>query len=291
MQSTALDRPVPAGTLAWVLASGKIGHEVHCLGIARELGLEPVLKQVRPRRLFEVLSPYGPVDPKDSAHRADSLLAPPFPDLVFAAGRATIPYLRHLRRASGGRTFTVILQDPRTGPKSADVIWVPAHDRLRGDNVLVTLTSPHPLRPPVLAAARNAPDSRIAHLPQPRVALILGGPSAHHQFEPEDIAALTGAARDLIRAGHSVMVTPSRRTPPELLNAIGDALAAEQALPGRAFVWDGTGDNPYAQILANAQAILVTGDSANMVGEALATGVLLFGALGRIVYSLAVGGV
>ena len=31
--------------------------------------------------------------------------------------------------------------------------------------------------------------------------------------------------------------------------------------------------NPYAHILAHAQAIVVTGDSANMVGEATATGV------------------
>ena len=272
MPSFAPEQPLPAGTSAWVLASGKIGHEVHCLGIARALGLEPIVKPVRPRRLFEALSPYGPVDPRDSAHRPGSLLAPPFPDIAFAAGRSTIPYLRHLRQASGGRTFTVILQDPRTGPRAADVIWVPAHDRLRGDNVLATLTSPHSLRPHVLAAARGAPDSRISALPHPRVGLILGGPSAHHRFEASDIATLVEAARSLVRSGHGVMVTPSRRTPPELLGAIRDALAAERAIPDRAFVWDGTGDNPYAQMLANAQALLVTGDSANMVGEALATG-------------------
>ena len=39
---------LPPGTTAWVLASGKVGHEVHCIGIARELGLEPLLKPVAP---------------------------------------------------------------------------------------------------------------------------------------------------------------------------------------------------------------------------------------------------
>ena len=263
---------LPADTTAWVLASGKIGHEVHCLGIARELGLEPRVKPVRPRRLFEFLSPFGPVDPRDSAHRSGSLLAPPFPDLVFAAGRATIPYLRHLRRASGGKVFTICLQDPRTGPGTADVIWVPEHDRLRGANVLTTLTSPHPLRPHVLAAARRDPDPRIAGLPHPRVAMVLGGPSAHYRFDDTDTAALARIAGDLARAGHAVMVTPSRRTPPIVLAAIREALVEAGALPSRAFVWDGAGANPYAQILANAEAIVVTGDSVNMVGEALATG-------------------
>jgi len=259
---------LPPGTTAWVLASGKVGHEVHCIGIARELGLEPVLKQVAPRALFGALSPFGPIDPRDSAKRPGSLLAPPFPDIVFAAGRVTVPYLRHLRRASGGRTFTVFLQDPRTGPGTADLLWVPEHDKLRGDNVVVTLTSPHPLRPHVLEAARKNPDTRLAALPHPRLAMVLGGPSAHHRFEDADVAALVRIASDLAAAGCGVMVTPSRRTPASLTKALAEALAGYPA-----FVWDGTGDNPYGAMIALADAIVVTGDSVNMVGEALVAGV------------------
>ena len=63
------------------------------------------------------------------------------------------------------------------------------------------------------------------------------------------------------------MATPSRRTPPELLSAVREGLGDA---PG--FVWDRTGDNPYGAMLALADAVLVTGDSANMVGEATATG-------------------
>ena len=259
---------LPPGTTAWVLASGKVGHEVHCLGIARALGLEPQLKQVTPRALFAALSPFGPIDPRDSARRPGSLLAPPFPDIIFAAGRVTVPYLRHLRRASGGRAFTVFLQDPRTGPGTADLLWVPEHDKLRGENVVVTLTSPHPLRPHVLEAARQSPDTRLAGLPHPRIAMVLGGPSAHHRFEDADVAALVRIAMDLAAAGCGVMVTPSRRTPDHLTRALARALAGKPA-----FVWDGTGDNPYAAMIALSDAIIVTGDSVNMVGEALAAGV------------------
>ena len=47
---------------------------------------------------------------------------------------------------------------------------------------------------------------------------------------------------------------------------------------GRGFFWDGAGDNPYVPMLALADAVVVTADSANMAGEAAATGapVLLF---------------
>lgn len=264
----APDRLLPAGVTIWVLASGKIGHEVHCMALARALGVEPTIKPVQPRLLFQALSPWGPIDPRDAPSRPGSPFAPPFPDLAIAAGRTTIPYLRALKRASANRLFTICMQDPRIGGRAADMIWVPEHDKLRGDNVFVTLTSPHGLESAALAAARETPDPRIKALCGPRIAMLLGGASAHHTFEAKDIAALAGIARDLVAAGNSVMVTPSRRTPPAMLQAIRTALAGADA-----FVWDGAGDNPYAQIMAHADAIIVTADSANMMGEALATGV------------------
>ena len=265
------DRLVPEGTTAWVLGSGKIGHEVNCLGVAAALGIEPALRPVRPRGFFAALAPFGPIDPRDAPRHRAALLAPPFPDIALAAGRITAPYLRRLKRASRRRTFTVFLQDPRSGRGTADVIWVPEFDRLRGQNVIVTLTSPHPLRPAALAEARRRPDPRIARLGRPRVAMVLGGPCDSHSFTERDIAALAAIAGMLVREGNSLMVTPSRRTPPALVDAIAQALAAAAA-PDRAFLWDGSGDNPYLAMLANADAILVTADSKNMVGEAAATG-------------------
>ncbi|HWG06740.1 MAG TPA: mitochondrial fission ELM1 family protein [Beijerinckiaceae bacterium] len=260
---------LPPGTTAWILASGKAGHEVNCLGVAKALGVAPIIRRVAPRRLFAALAPYGPIDPRDAPRRGREPLAPPFPDITLAAGRITVPYLRTLKRASP-RTFTVFLQDPRTGRRTADVIWVPEHDRLRGDNVVTTLTSPHPLRPDMLMHARNEPDPRIARLASPRVAMILGGPSAGHKFDAQDVTALVAIAAECARGGKGLMITPSRRTPSELVAELAKALAA--AGPDRAFVWHGTGANPYIAMLANAEAIIVTGDSANMIGEAVATG-------------------
>ena len=68
------------------------------------------------------------------------------------------------------------------------------------------------------------------------------------------------------------MVTPSRRTPPDLMSAITGALTAMGGFPDRAFIWDASGDNPYAQIIAHADALVVTADSVNMMGEAIVTG-------------------
>ncbi len=77
------------------------------------------------------------------------------------------------------------------------------------------------------------------------------------------------------------MVTPSRRTPAGLTRVVADAIAD---LPDdRRFVWTGEGRNPFLHMIANADAIVVTADSVNMVGEAAATGapVHLFTPTGR----------
>ncbi len=269
--SGALAAQLPIGVRAWILQSGKIGHEVNCLGVAYELGLNPEMRPVQPRPLFAFFAPWGPIDPIESARIPGSPLSGPTPDIVFASGRATAPYLRAIKRAAPRTTFTVFLQDPRSGLGSADLIWVPEHDRLRGDNVLVTLTSPHHMRPSVLEAARANTDARIAHLPEKRIGMVLGGDSGSHKFAPNDFYSLAEIAREILQQGYGLMVTPSRRTPPDLMKAIAAAVQIS-GVPERAFVWDGTGENPYAQILAHAGAIVVTGDSVNMVGEAASTG-------------------
>jgi mitochondrial fission protein ELM1 len=255
------------GVRVLLLGSGKAGHEVNAIGVAEALGAPYELRRVDPRKLFVWLAPFGPVDPKDRAGRPGSLLSAPLPDIVIASGRVTAPYLRAFKRAAGERVFTVFLQDPRFARASMDMIWVPEHDRHRGPNVIATLTSPHPFSPRRLAVTRAAPDVRLAALPAPRCALVLGGPSGAQHFTPADLVRLREATRAIAAQGFSVMATPSRRTPPEMLAAVREGLGDA---PG--FVWDGTGDNPYASILALADAVLVTGDSANMVGEATATG-------------------
>jgi uncharacterized protein len=259
---------LPENTTAWIISSGLIGHEINCRGIALALGLSPQIRRVSPRLLFAAWAPFGPIDPREASHRAQSPIAPPFPDILIASGRRAVPYLRYLKRASKGYTFTLFMQNPRTGRRAADVIWVPEHDGLRGNNVIVTLTSPHILRADALAAARNRIDPRIAALPRPRVAVVLGGDSVNHTFQARDADALKAIIQHLLRQGCGLMVTPSRRTPKMILAAIREVLG-----DAKAFFDDGTGANPYVNILANAEAIIVTGDSVNMVGEAVATGV------------------
>ncbi len=238
-----------------ILSDGRAGHEAQTLGIAEALGLVPDLRRVAPRGLYERLAPFAPPDPLDAP-----AFAPPFPAIALAAGRRALPVLRRLKKASGGRCFTVYVNAPATGLRAADLIVAPWHDGLSGANVISPLTPPNRVSSALLAAARAAPDPRIAALPPPRVGLLIGSAEGV-PYDLDHIAA------SCLAAGFSVMATPSRRTPETLRRALREALSR----PG-GFFWDGAGENPYLSLLANADRLLVTGDSVNMVGEAVATG-------------------
>jgi uncharacterized protein len=261
------DALLEEGVRVLALGSGTSGHEVNVLGVVEALGAPYEMRAVEPRAPFGWTAPFGPIDPKDRSSAPGSILAPPFPDVVIACGRVTVPYIRAIKREGGERVFAAFLQDPRHARSEMDLIWAPEHDALRGPNVMTTLTSPHPFSPARIAAARRAPDPRIASLPRPRCGIVLGGPSRSQHFTSADISRLREATRAILAQGSSVMATPSRRTPPALIHAVREGLGSA---PG--FVWDGDGDNPYLAILALADALLVTSDSANMVGEATATG-------------------
>jgi mitochondrial fission protein ELM1 len=256
-----------SGLITWVLSDGKAGDELQAVSVAEALGLQPEIRRVEPRAPFTWMMPWGPVDPRERPSAAGSPIAPPYPDLLIASGRRAVPYLRFVKRASGGRTYTVFLKDPRTGPKTADFIWSPEYDRLRGPNVLTTLTPPHRVSARRIEAVQAHPDSRLISLPSPRVAVLVGGDSRHHRFTDRDVALFLERLSTLAQSGAGLMITASRRTPPSLRDAL-IGLAARHG----AFFWDGTGENPYVALLGLADFIVATADSFNMIGEAAASG-------------------
>ncbi|GBU16088.1 MULTISPECIES: mitochondrial fission ELM1 family protein [Methylobacterium] len=276
-----LPEPVESGSVpalaqahAWIVTDGKAGDENQCVGVVETLGLAYETRRIPARGPFGWTAPWGPIDPRQGPRRPQGALAGPFPDVLIASGRRSVPYLRAVRKATNGRTFTAFLKDPRTGHGSADFIWVPDYDDLRGPNVFTTLTAPHLVTPARLAQARAHPDPRLTGLEGRRVAVLVGGNSRHLSYRQADMRRFLADLRKLTAEGCRLMVTVSRRTPAPLRDALR-TLTAETG----GFFWEGgTEPNPYVDMLGLAEAIVVTSDSANMVSEAVSTGVpvLLF---------------
>ncbi len=250
-------------TSCWVLTDGKAGTENQCIGLAEALGLSPVVKRVSLAAPWKSVSPYLRLAGLSCVREKDCL-APPWPGLLIASGRQSVEPALAIRQAAGGKTFLVQVQDPHVAPRLFDLVVVPRHDRLRGDNVMVTRGSLTRVSAARLAEAEKRFSGRFDHLPHPRVAVLVGGASSAYRL-PLPLAESMARALAALPAG--LMVTASRRTGEAQAQALRNALSGKNV-----FFWDGSGENPYFAMLAAADVIIVTSDSASMASEAATTG-------------------
>lgn len=252
----------------WILHDGKIGLRNQALGVAEAVGLAPIAeKRLAIRYPWRMLPPALWWHALAAPGPAGDQLQPPWPRLVIAAGgRGAAPALA-VRDAAGGRCLAVQIQDPKISASRFDLMVVPEHDRVRGANVMVTHGAVHRVTRAKLDAAAADWAPRLAFLPHPRVAVLIGGGNGVYRLGAEEMRPLAAQLAGLARAGAGLMITPSRRTGAE---AEAILRAALDGLP--AYIWDGEGENPYFGILGLADHVVATADSISMITEASATG-------------------
>ena len=263
------ERPSPL--TVWAVSDGRAGIAAQALGLAEAVArlrpAEITVKHIAWRGGLGRLPWRANLLPHLTL-APGSGIAPPWPDIWIAAGRATLPLSTRMRRWSQGRTFVVQTQDPRTSLGAFDLVIPPTHDQLEGDNVFPILGAPNRLTPERLARDRALFAARIDPLPRPHIAVIVGGASKTFNL-PQKRAAAMGD--EIVRAaeavGGSLLVSFTRRTPEAARRILAARLADR---PG--WIWDGTGENPYFAFLASADAVMVTEDSTNLATDAAATG-------------------
>ena len=238
------------------------------VGLAEAVGLPFTRKHVVLRAPWRWLP--GPIclGVLHGLDRQSDPLTPPWPRLLISCGRRSALVARAIRRASGGATFCVHVQDPQISPTHFDLVVPPRHDGLSGANVLPTRGALHRVTADKLAAARERFAALFATLPRPWVAVLLGGSNRTCRFDPERATTFGHQLAESARThGAGLIITPSRRTEAASLEALRATLTG---VPHH--LWDGTGENPYFGLLALADHLVVTGDSVSMVSEACSTG-------------------
>ena len=283
-----LDAPV------WVLDDPRAGTSAQAVGIAERLGvpfrriplswnwMAHVAGLARHGSLIGLAQPGGEHAPAFSP--AVSLLAPPpdgeGPRLVISSGARSAAVALWLKARFA--CHLVHCMSPglggllRTG--AYDMLVLPEHDRPRHlRNVFPVFGAPHRVSPLALRHAAAAWHERLAHLPRPHVALLVGGPVRGADMPPAMAHTLgRKVARLTSKLGGSVLATTSRRTGAEASDALAAGLSRVMHLLYR---WGEPGENPYFGFLASADAIVVTADSAAMLSEACATTAPVFAAL------------
>lgn len=193
--------------------------------------------------------------------------------LALGCGSATHAALRAIKRKQ--RIFTVCIQRPAGSGDAYDAIVAPSHDytAAEADNadarIILTLGAVGRVNGDLLARHAETAARRFAAYPPPYIGVLIGGDNRAYSLAADLTPSLQRVAA---ASGATLLITPSRRSCPALLGRLHETLG------GRHFIWDGSGDNPYTDILAAAAGFCVTADSVNMLSEA--------GAGGRGIYIL-----
>lgn len=236
----------------FVVTDGRRGMENQALGLAEAVA------RLTPMRLLPVQVPRSGALPDPG---------PIAPDLWIGCGMAAVRAAGEHRKAFPDAVF-VYVQDPKMAPHRFDLIIPPEHDRMSGANMFAITGSPNRITPERLAEAERSFAGRIAALPGPRAAVLIGGDSRHHKFTQAVSEELRERLAWLRAQGLGLMITTSRRTPEHFMTALQDMFGEDDGV----WLHTGNGPNPYYALLAGADWILVTEDSTNMLTEAAATG-------------------
>ena len=250
----------------WLILSSKTGDNGQALRVAGALGWSFEHKYVHMRDAFV----YGKPRVKPSLDHVDlsrsDPLEGPWPDLVITVGRRPCSVALWVREQSRGRTKIVLIGKPSGPIEWFDLVIASA------ESSFPPLPNVTPISLPLMsidtkAIARAGEEwrPRLADLPRPLIALLVGGATGPFTYDRTVVDRLVKAAEDVIaRTGGTVYVTTSRRTPESAVAGLRERLPPGAEL----FSWEpGATGNPYQALLALADGFIVTGDSISMMVE------------------------
>lgn len=184
------------------------------------------------------------------------------PDVIIAAGHHThIPLLLAAKRF---KALSIVCMKPSLPSSLFDLCVVPRHDMPASENkkerahIFETIGALNGIRP-------------ASDTPKTETLILIGGPSGEFDWDLSllipQLAAINRQAENAPLQTGDLILTTSRRTPPDVARAIQAACPAMRVIPV-----EQTKPGWVAQHLSMAKAVWVTEDSVSMVYEALSSG-------------------
>ncbi|MCA9503676.1 MAG: mitochondrial fission ELM1 family protein [Spirochaetaceae bacterium] len=264
--------------LVWTLTDGAPGNEAQVEALVRELGwpAESITPgpgaERRGRRglLARLRGEPGDAHPEPEPQAS-------WPDLLIVAGRAAAPAARRLRERSRGRTRVVALGAKASTPVEAvDLAVTPRGAMLFPHPDRMIVERPLVASAPVRAGGPRGVSpiwrERLAGIPGPRIALLIGSGTSMLGLDGASAEALGRLVRDSAAGlGASVVVSASRHASPEVLarclRGLGRAALVHRDTPEQR-----PGERAWSAILESAEIFVMAGLGETAVAELCATG-------------------
>ena len=189
-------------------------------------------------------------------------------DLVISCGRKSVIPSIFIKKKNK-KIFTIHIQNPKVRFNNFDLIVVPEHDGLKGENIITSKGAIHYITRLEIEKARPYLHDKIQN--EKIVSLILGGPNKYYNFSNEELTNIFGEIKSsFISQGYKAIIIPSMRTPKRIID-----LAINEFLTD-GFVVNSVDKQAYLSSLAIANSIVVTCDSTSMISEAATSGKPIF---------------
>jgi mitochondrial fission protein ELM1 len=261
---------------AWVLLGPNAGDNAQMLHLAAGVQASYRTIQLKYNCLYPLPAVFkGCSLSSISAHSRTEIFATSnkgWPHLVIACGPRSVPVLRWIQKASGGRTKIIICGRPRAPLHWFDlVITTPQYSLPKRSNVLQLPLPMARFNENELLQDLMPWREHFAFQKQNIVGVLLGGNTWPFRY---DAPLAHRIGRHLQNTPGYFLITSSRRTPASVLKIV------QSYVQDRCWVYDwrqstsvqlSPSANPYRAILAASQRLLVTGDSAMMMAEANAS--------------------
>ena len=260
------DGRVDTGPSLWLVLGDKLGDNAQVEIIADALGWPRQRKRLRFLQRYAVTKPVFRPSVRHVEQGLSDPLVPPWPDLVLTVGRRPSMAALWIRKQSRGRTKLVIVGRPRRMLDRFDLVIATPQYRLPDRPNVLNLDLPlMQVDDARIAEATERWRERFRSLPRPLTAVLVGGPTQPLILDAPVARRLIDMIERSPRAGEGTLfVTTSRRTPPEVVEALAESLPTG----GHLYRWDPAAtDNPYSALLGLADRFVVTGDSISMIVE------------------------
>ena len=269
-----------AAPRTWLLLGRKPGDNGQVLALAEALGWPFEVKRLVYRPTELLTNRLLGITLLGIDRRRSSPLEPPWPELVITAGRRNEPVARWIQRQAGGpeRCRLVHVGRPWAPLDAFDlIVTTPQYALPQHPRILHTEAPMHRVSPSALADAAARWRPQLADLPEPRIAVMLGGHVGPWTFDERQRprAGPPGQRHGQRRRRARCWSRPAPARRPRWSTPSPTSFG----VPHRLYRWrPDDPDNPYLGFLALAERIIVTSDSMSMLVEAIATAkpVLIF---------------
>ena len=250
---------------AWCLTDGSAGMISQVKGLAGALNLNFEQKTIDLKFPWNKL-PVGILPPSKiifNNYRQISLESNIPPDIIISCGKRSIYASLHLKKSLKNKVFSIHIQNPKINPAHFDLVVAPAHDDLKGKNVLQTDLALNHINKSLLSKEAELYAAQFSKIEKPICAIFLGGQNRNYRFDISVVKVLADQVDKIIKNNDiQLYILFSRRTDEFIIEYLKERFLDQN------IIWNGEG-NPYLALMKFSKYLICTSDSVSIISESI----------------------